>query len=181
MSKHLRFTIASLVLVVLCAGASLAAGTPLVQYLGFDPATFTYTYEVTQGYDVQLPLGEFEVDAFVGAAWPYTMYDPVENNSFGAWNKSQPWWSAPTYVGYKWLGSVPPGPVLQYYQMPAWVGVFKVSVPNTMPVPGIVITRPADYSTTWTYDLPVPGVPEPSGLLVLLSGIGGAVAFLRRR
>lgn len=181
MSKHLRFMIASLAL-VLALGSSVFADPPLVEFLGFDPATFTYTYQVTQGCQTELALGELEVDAFVGASWPYTMYDPTETQSFGSWDKSQPWWDEPTYVGYKWLGSVPEGYVLKnYFGGVPWIGIFEVTVPNTFPVPGDVIVRPADYSTTWIYDLPVPGIPEPTGLLVLVSGIGGVIAALRRR
>lgn len=181
MSKYLRFTIASFVLVLLCATATLGA-PPLVQYLGFDPGTFTYTYQVTQGYDVEYGFGELEVDAFVGVTSPYTIHDPIENVSFGSWTNAQTWWSEPTYVAYKWISpGIPPGPVLQMYDLPAWVGTFNLTVPNTQPVMGTVIARPTDYGApAWTYDLQVPAVPEPSGLLVLATGLFGAVATLRR-
>ncbi len=170
-------------LVLLAASVTAYAAGPTVEYLGFDPATFTYTYEVTQGYDTEYGLGEFEVDAYTTAAEPYTMADPVENISFGTWQKAQVTWD-PVWVGYKWISpGIPPGPVLEYYSYPPWVGTFSLSVPDTDPVPGTLIVRPTEYGVDpYLYDSTVPGhvIPEPTGLLSLAVTLGGLLPALRR-
>lgn len=183
MFKYLRPAAVTLVVLLMCASATLAA-PPLVEYLGFNPSTFTYTYQVTQGYDADYGFAELEVDAFVGAAWPYTIHDAIQNVDLATFTKAQPWWSEPNYVAYKWISSgIPPGVVLQQYGLPAWVGTFNLTVPNTAPVLGTVIARPTEYGApSWSVSLPVPApiIPEPSGLLVLSTGLLGAVAAFKR-
>jgi len=185
MSRFFRVVVLGAVLGLIACSGGYTAPYPTVQLLSYDPVTYTYEYEVRQDFDGVDGFGQFEVDAYTVQADPYSMSGPVSNiNGNEAWWTTRTTWSPPDpYVAYVWYGgNVPPGFVLeQAYGVP-WIGVFTLTVPNTQPVPGMVIVTMATDGYKHAVNEDVPGaVPEPSGLAALGTMLAGAAAKLRRR
>ncbi len=139
-----------------------------------------YTFTVNSPANATYPFGYFQVDAQVAEAFPYI-----------PWTQTGPWVSN---VDQVWTaGRFPVGPFTSAFWrasraqeiLPgtAWVGQFKLTVPNSAPVTGFVLTMDgvAGQNTT---QLEVPGpfiVPEPSVLAAAAFSLMGFVAIKRKR
>jgi hypothetical protein len=181
MSKYLRFVMITVIaaLAVSSAGYAQYTGIPSVT-MAFDPATFTYTYTVVQPADAADTLGDFAVLGVTQMSDPYVMTNPTSGgipvgDPPGWWQNRQTWTNPGTGqsgVEYRWYhGGVKKAP---HASLP-WTGLFKLQVPGSQPVPGIVTTMGGSQAIN-TYSISVPGIiPEPSSAAALgamLLGVG---------
>ena len=177
MIKVLRLVWVCAVLVVLASAAQCADIYPTVGF-AFNSATFEYSWTVYYTTDVTVNLSRFQVYASLPAAsW---------TNASGPWSGSpaqdEAWsFTAPpngdgTYA-LRWLAPT------QKVRTPAggaWTGVFKVTVPNSQPIQGSVLTY-ASATKSLVQPSSVPYVPEPSSIVSLLSLVGLAPLVFRKK
>lgn len=177
-----------LMLVLLALGTSaFAAVYPSVAFVGFDQATWTYTYRVTCPANSTYPFGRFVVMAEVPQAPPYFPWGHgADTAPTTRWlfNTADREWDDdfnPTKSNAIWQKAVledmiPAGT--------AWTGLFTLIVPNSYKVDGIVVTMDGGPGTQNPTPQTVPGpalIPEPSSLLALGGLIGGLLPLMRRR
>jgi|GEM_PF-1490267 len=193
MSKGIRLVTIVVLLLLGIGSASLAVTFPTVQYIGFDPLTYTYTYKVIQPAveDCIYAFDSFEIDGMMPLRSAYDMEGPFvgspkgENLNWATRVSTYP----PNFnkMGYEWYADdsekqIPPGFCLE----DDWVGYFKLIVPDSMPMAnGDAVTRelgtPEAEHSNLGIMAPNP-VPEPAGLAVLTTmSIFAVPALLRRR
>lgn len=150
----LVFSFVLILAVVQCASADVF---PTVTF-SFDQNTFTYTYTVTNPANSTYPFGYFQVDMLQ----PYTAV--TSKSSSDGWDSGYRRWSVDQLYHFAWWSAPPDGEVPA---QTAWTGEFTLVVPNTRPVPGLVLTKDG-VGGEQLLQLQVPGpVPEPSGIAVL--------------
>ena len=162
------FLIMGLLMVLYASGAYAA---PTVQYMGFDPALYRYTYRVS--LFTGDTLNQFGINGYTLSTTTYTMEDVVNIQGTGgpASKRRTTWASGITYQWYN--GSASAG----------WIGEFSLRIPNSYPLMGQVTALPISGPPA-VFSVPVPKVsasPEPSSLIVLGGALLIAGPFLRRQ
>lgn len=184
--KFFRFVIVIALLAFVTSSGALAVAFPTVQYLGFNPNTWTYTYKVTQWNvpDSIYSFDHFEVRAYTPLNFAYSMSGIIVDGESWGWSNRLTYWNPGSgnvslYIWYSGMGDpVPPG---QYLDAPL-VGYFYLTVPNTQPVPGIVGTMGGGLLESRNEtSLMVPGmIPEPSSLAILAGMFVGSIPVIMR-
>ena len=176
MINVLRLAWVCALLVVLASAAQCVDIYPTVDF-AFDSATFEYSWTVNYTTDVNVNFSRFQVYASLPAAsWtnasgPWSA--PAQNE---AWSFTAPPNGDGTY-SLRWLAAT------QQVRTPAggaWTGVFKVTVPNSQPIDGSVLTF-GSGTKSLVQSSSVPYVPEPSSLVGVLSLVGLAPFVFRKK
>ncbi len=158
-----------------------AAVYPSVGF-SFDPSTYTYTYTITQPANGSYAFGYLQIDTGVlnqAPTGPWEMHGPYVSSVDQAWLQGFHTTSATTASAY-WRA-------VGNQEVPAstaWVGVFTLRVPNSVPVSGYSLTMDGVVNTQNITQVSVPGpglVPEPSTLVALASTALAGLLALRRK
>lgn len=180
--KTLNLFLIVSMLFVLSAGAAMAQYTYPTVTFQHEASSWSYIYTVTVTPDDSFPLGYLELDTLVKNAGEtaWTMLGPVANGADLNWTKTWFEWqegcdAANWYVDSGQQAIVPS----------AWVGVFTLIAPNTVPGEGFGLTMCGAKDSDNSFTVYVPGpqaiVPEPSSMLALGSGFFGICGMLLRR
>ena len=163
--------------------ASAQAVFPTVDYLGFNASTSTYTYRVTTPADSWYSLYSFRVETERSNIGEWSGSGPISDPSTPRdldWNfGTQLRQTMPTMYDAVWVASDAASLVPnQTY----WIGTFSLTVANSGPVAGTVLTQDDGCSTTKAHVSVVPGtVPEPSSVMGLAALTCGLISLYRRR
>jgi hypothetical protein len=179
--RILRLAFVALALTAIVAGAVSGAVFPTVTLSDFDPATCTYTYHVSVAADNTYAFGQLFIYAYT-MNWDesteseiWTMGGPVVGGVDQGWQAGYSIYNEFGGDTAEWLNNSGT-PVLS-----SWEGDFILVAPGSSPVMGIGQTKDGVLESLHTFDIEVPGVPEPSSILALGSFIGLAVPIIRRR
>lgn len=189
MTKSFRITVLIALLALSTCTAAFAT-FPTVEYMGFEQASWTYTYKVTQWLTCENAFDDFEIDMYLPVGTAYTASGPFVGTPSGTslnWAIHDGYVVNSGFMGVEWMGNeetvVWPGNALEE----PWVGYFKLQVPNSAPITGPL----GDAVTRWvgtiesehsTMGITVPGpVPEPSSLIALGGLCAGLLPMVVRR
>lgn len=188
-----RASVVFLVLVLLALSAAAANAVvyfPDLQFVNFDPGTFTYTYRVTCPENSTYPFGRLTILAEVPQGGIYFPWghgaDTAPTTAWRFYTVDREWdddWN-PTKSNAVWSyqqGESDFIPAETY-----WTGLFTLVVPNSSLTEGVGFTMdggPWSESPPAIVNVPGPGayIPEPSSLLALGGLVGGLLPLMRRR
>jgi len=182
--KRLSGAVLILGLLLLCSAAALADVYPTVTYEGFNGVTYEYTYRIDCPSTSTYPFGQLIVQAEVPNFGIYAVWglsaDTPPSTLWNTYTQVRVWvpdrkdnavWRAATIDD-----------VVQ--SETAWTGRFYLTVPNSTPTGGLIVTMDGGPASSNGTQASVPGpapIPEPGSLLALGALAGGLIPLIRRR
>ena len=187
MKKFAKVALWALLVATVCGTALASVEIIPIVSLSFDPSTCTYTYHIVCPAHITYPFGYFQVDAKVPCDGIFTSDWKLKGPSdLIKWaNGVSTWEYGDTRNDDKdfayWRAS------RRQEVMPSadgWSGDFVLTVPNTQPGPGSVMTKDGVVGSAKTHTCDVPcavAIPEPSGLIGLGTSLMLVVGTLLRK